>query len=88
MTGTGPTVASYWDVLRQEDACNSSRRAWPKAGEELTRSWVHALGFLGWLGTRMLQNQIVGLWAGVPHVSQYRDTGICPRRIRGLDPMC
>ena len=55
------------------------------AGEELTHSWVHALGFLGmW----MLQNQIVRLQAGVPHVSQYRDAGICPRRFRGLDPMC
>lgn len=83
MTGTGPTVASHWDALHQEDACNSSKRAWSKAGEELTRSLGHALGFLGWLGTRMLQNQIVGLWAGIPHVSQYRDARICPREDPG-----
>ena len=58
-------------------------------GEELTRSWVCALGFLGWLGTRVLQNQTVGFRGWCSSSScQYRDAGICPRRIRDLDPTC
>lgn len=67
-------MANDCDALCQKDACDSSRRARPTVGEELTRSWVCALGFLvGHAGAAEPDCRVSGLVSLLMSVQGRRD---------------